>query len=160
MGKVEEALSPISGYLSTIARDTVNGWYYLEIGLPNSWVFNESNDVSCEIIREVEEGKLIKVAPKNEKVTLDDLIIFVEFIVETNFQIAEKEKQFSAEMENMKKMLEEKATKFYEELDDIKKHSFKKFGVEEKPKRQYNRKNTPVVQENNPTTTDTIDQTQ
>jgi uncharacterized protein with von Willebrand factor type A (vWA) domain len=104
----------------------MNGWYEIEIGLPNSWVFDDNNEIKCEIISKSDAGKLIKVVPKNEKIVIDDLISFVEIIIETNEKIAEKEKEFTNKMEQMKGMLESEAKKFYEELDELKSNSFKK----------------------------------
>ena len=45
MGEVQTILEPISGYLKTLNRDTVKGWYQLEIGIPKNWVFNENNEI-------------------------------------------------------------------------------------------------------------------
>lgn len=128
MKEVELALQAIGGYLISISRNTVEGWYELEIGLPNSWVFDENSKISCEVLTENEAGKLILIAPKSSDIVIDDLIDFVEIILETNKKIAEKEKEFTNSMEEMRGLLEEKAKKFYEELDDLKESSFKKIG--------------------------------
>ena len=126
MSTVEELLSPISGYLFSIMRDTVNGWYVLEIGVPAKWVYKENEYIGCEIIEENEDGKLVKIFPKIEKIVLDDLINFVSIIIATNRRIAEKEAEFQEKMEQIKKELEKDASKFYEELDILKKSSFEK----------------------------------
>ena len=41
-------------------------------------------------------------------------------------KIAEKEKQFAIQMEEMKMNLEKQANEFYKELDELKENSFKK----------------------------------
>lgn len=126
MSTVEELLSPIAGYLFSITRDTVNGWYVLEIGVPAKWVYKDNEYIGCEIIDENEDGKLVKIYPKIEKIVLDDLINFVTIIIATNRRIAEKEAEFQEKMEQIKKELEKDASKFYEELDILKKSSFEK----------------------------------
>lgn len=141
MKEIELALAPITGYLISISRNTEYGWYELEIGLPNSWVFDENDKIGCDVITENEAGKLIRIAPKKNGIVIDDLISFVGIIIKTNERIAEKEKEFTDQMQEMKGLLEDKAKKFYEELDELKESSFKKVGknfaesLETKPKR-------------------------
>jgi len=127
MKKIEQALQPINGYLILIERDTVNGWYQLKIGLPSSWVFDENDKITCEVVNENDEGKIIIISPKVKEVVIDDLIGFVGLIITTNKKIAQKEKEFNLKMENFKKDLEEQAKTFYDELDDLKSDSFKNF---------------------------------
>ena len=124
MNTIEESLEPISGYLYSITRDTVNGWYMLEVGIPDKWVYRENKYIGCEIINENEDGKLIRISPKIDKITLDDLIRFVSIIIDTNNRIAEKEIEFQQQMEIAKKELEKNASKYYEEVDFIKENSF------------------------------------
>ena len=126
MSTVDEMLNPISGYLLSIMRDTINGWYVLEIGVPPKWVYKENEYIGCEIIDENEDGKLVKIFPKIDKIVLDDLINFVTIIIATNRRIAEKEAEFQEKMEQIKKELEKDTSKFYEELDILKKSSFEK----------------------------------
>lgn len=126
MKPIENALEPITGYLFTITRNTEKGWYELTVGIPKGWVYNDNDEIFCEIINESEEGRLIKIAPKNENITVDDLVDFVVVILSTNEKIAQKEKEFTNEVEEMKKQLEEKARNFYKELDELKDNSFKK----------------------------------
>jgi phenylalanyl-tRNA synthetase alpha subunit len=125
METIESILESVNGYLLSIKRNTVNGWYELEVGIPKKWVFGETNDVKCETLNESAEGKLLKISPKHDKIIIDDLISFVDAIILTNEKIAEKEKQFTDKMEEMKGVLEKEAKKFYEELDELKENSFK-----------------------------------
>jgi len=125
MKTIETALEPTNGYINSFTRNTVEGWWELEIGLPKAWVFNENNEIACEVIFQNDVGKLIKVSPKNRNIVIDDLVTFVEIILETNKKIAEKEKQFTDKMEEMKGILEQEAKKFYKELDELKENSFK-----------------------------------
>jgi len=141
MKKIEAALHSVDGYLISITRDTVNGWYELQVGLPSGWVFDENDKISCEVVEEAETGSLVKIAPKVQEIVVDDLIAFVQAIITTNEKIAKKEKQFTDKMEAMKKKLEQEAKKFYTDLDELKEKSFKTVNtefvskVEEKPKR-------------------------
>jgi SMC interacting uncharacterized protein involved in chromosome segregation len=126
MKEVESILEPISGCLSSITRNTVNGWYELEIGIPKNWVFTENDEIGIEVVSEIDEGKLLKIFPKNVEIVIDDLINFVNIVVNTNKKIAKKEEEFKAQMEEMKKGLEQKASDFFKELDELKENSFKK----------------------------------
>lgn len=126
MKQIELALQPIDGYLISITRDTVNGWYVLQVGIPNNWVFDDNNNVGCEVLAESDEGKLIKISPKKGGVAIDDLVLFVKVIIKTNEMIAEKEREFTETMEAMKGELENKAKTYYEELDRLREESFKK----------------------------------
>ncbi len=81
MKVIEEAFEPITGYLISIERDTVHGWYFLKVGIPKGWVFNENGEISCEIITETTNGKLIQISPKNEGVVIDDLVDFIKKII-------------------------------------------------------------------------------
>ena len=125
MGVVQNALNPLEGYLISLTRDTINGWYELEVGLPTKWVYDENKEIKCEILAEDDEYRMLKIVPKNQKVSVDDLIRFFEIIIETNAQIAKKEEEFKKKMEKIKKELEEDAKKFYAELDNLKQSSFK-----------------------------------
>lgn len=128
MKEIELALQPTNGYINSFTRNTVEGWWELEIGLPKNWVFDGNSKINCEVIVKNDLGKLIKVFPKKRGIIIDNLIEFVEIIIQTNQKIADKEKQFTDEMEEMKGLLEEKAKKFYDELDELKELSFKKVG--------------------------------
>lgn len=144
MKTIELALEPITGYLVSIKRNTVNGCYELEIGLPAKWEFGDNDEIKCEVLIQNDDGKLVKISPKNSDIVIDDLVAFVEIIIHTNGKIVEKEKQFTDRMQEMKGMLEKEAKKFYEELDELKISSFRNINdafqknlrnKEEKPKR-------------------------
>jgi hypothetical protein len=126
MKEVESILNPIEDYLMSIKRNTMDGWYELQIGIPNSWVFDENNKIKCDVIEEFPTGKIIKIFPKSDTVVIDDLLAFVRIIILTNQKIAEKEEEFKAQMEEMKKGLEKRAGEFFKELDELKENSFKK----------------------------------
>lgn len=141
MKPIQAALTSTDGYIKSFSRNTVEGWWEVEIGLPINWVYDENVKIGCEVVFENEVGKLVRVYPKKTDVVLDDLIAFVEIIIATNERIAEKEKQFTDKMQEMKGILEDEAKKFYQELDELKENSFKKNNanfaktLEVKPKR-------------------------
>ena len=126
MESIHKELESTDGYITSFTRNTVKGWWELEVGLPASWVFDENSKIGCEVIMENDIGKLIKVSPKKNNVYIDDLITFVEVIIKTNEKIAEKEKQFTDKMQEMKSVLEKEYKQFYQELDELKENSFKK----------------------------------
>jgi hypothetical protein len=124
MKLIEQALNATGGYINTISRDTVHGWWVLEVGLPKSWVYDNNQKIDCETVFENDLGCMIKISPKTDDVVIDDLISFVEIIISTNEKIALKEKEFTDKMQEMKNVLENEAKKFYQELDDLKEKSF------------------------------------
>jgi len=125
MKTIEALLEPITGYLISITRNTVEGWYEMELGIPKGWVFNENKEIKCEVLNENETGKLIKISPKNIDIVIDDLVAFVGVIMETNKKIADKEKEFTERMTAMRDNLEKEVKIYYEELDKLKENSFK-----------------------------------
>ena len=125
MNVIENALDPINSFLISMTRNTKEGWYEFEIGIPSNWVFEDNDDIMCEVKTQINEGKFIKILPKRYGVVADDLVRFVEIIIKTNERISAKEKEFTDKMEQMKAQLEMEAKKFYEELDDLKEKSFK-----------------------------------
>jgi hypothetical protein len=138
MKAIQEVLKGIDGLLLSITRNTVEGYYELEIGIPNTWVYDETSEIGCEVTMDAGEGgKLIKVYPKKNDVVIDDLIDFVTLVKNTNKIIAEKEKKFEEKFQKVKEDLENEAKRFYEELEEMKKISFKnlKAGIESKPRK-------------------------
>jgi DNA anti-recombination protein RmuC len=130
MKTIESILDPIRGYLISITRNPMEGWYEMEIGIPKGWVFDENKEIKCEILSEEETGKLIKISPKNIDIVIDDLVAFIVVIIATNKKIADKEKQFTDKMAVMRNTLEKEVKEFYEELDEIKENSFKNLNAE------------------------------
>lgn len=129
---IEKKLKPLEGFLLSIKRNTIKGWYELEVGLIKDWVFKSNKIIECEVLDKTSSGILVKIFPKKNNVYIDDLISFVELIIETNSKIAEKEKEFTLQMDKVKKNLEQEAEKFYKELDELREKSFDKFNSEKK----------------------------
>jgi len=127
MSIIQDSLEPLSGFLFSIKRDTVKGWYFLEVGLPKSWVYKGNDVISCEKTGEWDKGILLSIAPLVKGVTVDDLIIFASLILETNNKIVEKEKEFVDRIETVKNELQKQKDVFYKELDDLKEKSFSLF---------------------------------
>jgi hypothetical protein len=147
MKTIDLALQDVTGYLISITRNTKNGWYELEMGIPKNWVYDETDEISCEILNESKTGKLVNVAPKNEDILIDDLITFLKIIILTNEKIAEKQLEFESKMQEMKVSLEAEARKFYKELDELRETSFTALNDEtpennKKPKRPYRKPTT------------------
>lgn len=124
MGQVNTILDKISDYLISINRNTGGGWYELTIGLPITWAFKDSPDVSCVVINETNTGRLILIKPNFIDVNVDDLIDFVLLIINTNKKISEKEEEFKRKIEDIKNNLEDELKKHNLELEKLKKSSF------------------------------------
>lgn len=129
MKSIEEGLSPLTGYLISINRNTVKGWYELQIGVPSNWIYKDNDLINCTVVKKTDAGHILTISPKSENITLDDLVAFVKLIIETNSKIREREKEFTSKMDNVKKELENQAKEFYKEIDNLREESFKKFNV-------------------------------
>ena len=134
MKQIEKILSEVDGYLISIKRDTLNGYYVLEAGLPPKWKFKSKNDIECEIIVDTEDGILLKIFPKNETIAVDDLIEFLSKIIEFNKEFLEKEEDFNKEIADVKEGLEKRIQKFYDGLDSFKNNFFSELNEEIKEK--------------------------
>ena len=158
MNSISEILKPIDGYLSSIVRDTVNGYYYLEIGIPDDWVYDGNIKIECELIEELKDdegtvlGVILKIYPKDKTIIIDDLVRFVQIIVNTNQKIAEKKEVFKENLNKIKAKLEKEVGEHYKELDDYQEEAFKIVGAnfvsdlesKEKPKPTTNENTEPV----------------
>lgn len=121
---VHDRLSKIDDHLLSIQKNVDNNFYELEIGLRPSWVFKATNEIGCEVTHETEGGNIVRVFSKSEDVVIDDLIHFVEKIIETNKKIAEMEEAFQKKLEEQKKMLESQIRDFQDQLEKVKDISF------------------------------------
>jgi hypothetical protein len=108
-------------------RDVNKGWYFLEIGIPKKWVIKGTSLINIKKIIESEDGVLYEIIPKDENLIVDDLYEFVDLVVQTNQEIEKRELEFKESINQVKKDLEDKAKKFYDELDKMREKSFSKF---------------------------------
>lgn len=129
MSCIDEKLKPLEGYLLSITRNIQKGWFEFEVGVPSEWVYKGNEIIDCNVIDKSEVGHLLKIVPKHDNITVDDLIDFLQLIIDTNSQIQKKEKEFNDKMDKVKKDLENQAKKFYEELNNLREESFKKFNI-------------------------------
>ena len=125
MGVLNEALSPIDGFLIKIERDTKNGWYFFEVGFPENWFYKENEHVTAEILKTIEgKGKIIKIAPKNDDVDSDYIIEYIRKVVEVNKSVSEREKMFKDEMEEFKTSFQGKIADFETQMESFKDKAF------------------------------------
>lgn len=135
---VHDILEQIDGYLISIKRNIDTSMYELEVGFRKNWVFKSTEDIECDIKVESDNGTLLTISGKHDEVTIDDLIEFVNKVIETNRKITEMQEKFEREMEAEKEKLAEKVMEFEASLDEVKETSFD--DKEEKPKQ--NKKTT------------------
>jgi len=140
MKQLERALSKIEGYLLSLKRDAVEGYYYLEVGVPKNWAYKANDNVECDVLQSTEHGDLIKIYPKKESVVVDDLIEFVNIIIDTNKKIVDMQKQLDEHLEKQAEQLKEYTKEFMDKIEEMKETSFeemekkqKKVGEKKKP---------------------------
>jgi hypothetical protein len=146
METIEQKLEPLEGYFLSFKRDTMNGWYEVEIGLPTGWVFSDSKEIMCEILSENEVGKIILVKPKITSISADDLVAYIETILSTNKKIEQKEKELNERLNEMKKAMEAEASKFYKELESLKDDSLNTLKNPESIKKETKQKRNKIEQ--------------
>lgn len=129
MNVIENKLNTVRGFLMSIYRNSKEGWYEIEVGMPINWVIKETKDINCEVAQTTEKGKVIIISPKPDvnNVSIDDLIEFLNHVIETNKRVEEKEKQLKLILESEKLALEEKVKKYFDELETIKQSSFDEY---------------------------------
>ena len=133
METIESKLKGVSGYLMSVYRNSKDGWYEIEIGLPIKWVIKETSEINCEVIQETDKGKILKISPKpNSGVIVDDLIDFLSYVVETNKRVSDKEDQLKEIIATEKKAIEDKLKTYLDELENIKVSSFDDYKKPEK----------------------------
>lgn len=136
---IHSILENIDGYLISIKRNTETSMYELEVGFRKNWVFKSTDDIECEVLVESDGGTLLTISGKHDEVIIDDLIEFVNKVIETNRRITEMQEKFEREMEEEKEKLAEKVMEFEASLDEVKENSFDE--KEEKPTKQKKRSN-------------------
>ena len=124
MKPLEKALRKIEGYLITIKRNTVEGRYELEVGIPKNWAYKSTDKVECEVVQSTKQGDLVKVFALEDDVVVDDLIEFVNIIIDTNKKIAQMQKELDDQLEKQAKQMEEYAKGFLEKIEEMKESSF------------------------------------
>lgn len=124
MGIIEKTLEKLDGYLLSIERDTVNGLYFIKVGLPINWVYESTEKINCEVLNEFSEALLIKVSPIVDSVGLDELIMFGKNIITVNEEIVKMEKEFNKEVELKKAKLISEINEFQNKMEDLKVKSF------------------------------------
>ena len=124
MKVLEKILKNLDGYLISIKRNIETGKYELEIGIPINWIFKSNDLVECEVLHESDKGTLAKVKSIKDDVGIDDLVNYVNVIVQTNKSIEKKREEFNKQLEEEKKKLEEDIISFEEEIQSMQEKSF------------------------------------
>ena len=144
MGLIQNTLNKFEDFLVSIERDTQKGWFYIKVGIPVDWVFKGNTKIACETLKESEFGHLVKIAPKNSKITIDDLIEFASIIQETNEIIVQKQNEVDNIINSTKEELAKQVKEKLSELESLKENSFTSFDnlVKETEKRRSTAKKT------------------
>lgn len=124
MKLIEKALNKLEGKLLTITRNTITGKYELEIGLPKNWVCKSTDDITVEVKKETDNGKLLLISSKENEIVIDDLVDFVNFIIDKNEEIQKKEKEIDDILKKAREELENKVKVLYDEVENMKENSF------------------------------------
>jgi hypothetical protein len=132
MKPLQEALNKIDGYLLSLERDVMKGQYELKVGIPKNWVYESTDNVECEVLKSTKQGDLVKIFSIKEDIVIDDLIEFINIIIDTNQQIAEMEKKHKEEQDDAILKMEEEEVAFKEKIVTMAKNSFESMQKEQK----------------------------
>lgn len=116
---IHKALENLDGYLISIKRNVETGMYYLEVGFRKNWVFKSTENIKCDIDVESETGTLLTISGKHDEVTIDDLIDFVDRVIETNRKITEMQEEFKREIEKRKEEMANRLLEIEDELERV-----------------------------------------
>ena len=90
---LEKILGKLEGYLMSISRNVETGMYELEVGFRKNWVFKSNEDINCEITIESDSGSMVTISGKHGEVVVDDLVDYVNRVIETIRNVAVKPDQ-------------------------------------------------------------------
>lgn len=125
MGAVNKILSKLDSYLYTIKRDTVKGWYVLEVGVPSSWTYKSTSKINCEETGSTEKMCMIQINPNEDSdITIDELLVFAVQIVDNNKRIEKMREDFESKMLEIKEKLAEEYEKFEVEIEGVEDNLF------------------------------------
>lgn len=122
MRAVEKILNKLDSYLYSIKRDTIRGWYVLEVGIPVKWTHKSTSKISSEEVGNNEKMKMIKINPNEEydgDVCIDELLDYANQIIVNNKKIEDMRASFEKKMEQIAEKLEEEYERFEEEIEEI-----------------------------------------
>ena len=119
MGTIEKILKKLDSYLYTIKRDTVKGWYVLEMGIPTSWTYKSTGKIECEETASTEKMAMVQINPTEVNVSIDDLLNFAIQITINNKKIEKMRNDFEKKMSEIKEQLAEEYEKFEDEIEDM-----------------------------------------
>lgn len=121
---LDKILNNLDGYLMSIERNVDTSMYELKVGFRKNWVYKSTDDIECKVIVESENGNIVIISGKHDEVIIDELIDFVNKVIETNKKITQMQEEFEKQMEEEKDKLAEKFMKFEEEIEEMKESSF------------------------------------
>lgn len=122
---INEKFDSIRDYLLKITNNVDEMRLEFEIGLPNKWYYKSNDFIECEVLVEIkEQGTILKIYPKKEDVTTDDVINFIIKTIETNNKITEMEKSFEDKMKSEKEKIQTEVESFYSKIRELREKSF------------------------------------
>lgn len=130
---LHNTLEKLDGYLISIKRNVETSMYELEVGFRKNWVFKSTDDIECEVIVKKDSGTLVTIHGKHSEVIIDDLIDFVNKVIDTNKKITEMQDKFEKELEEQKESIANQILKFEESIAEFKDSSFDNQEDESKP---------------------------
>lgn len=157
---LDEALTKLDGYLISITRNTETSQYEIQVGIPKDWIYEENDMIGFDVDLENELGSVIKVYGKTTDIVIDDLIHYVNVIIDTNKRIAEMQEEFERKLEEEKEAIVKKVSDFQNQINQMKQQSFsaEKEEKEEKKKITRNKKTTTKKKEDVVDDNDTSDE--
>lgn len=125
MGKtLEKILGKLDGYLMSIERNLETSMYELKVGFRKNWVYKSTDDIECEVTIESDNGNVVIISGKHDEVTIDDLIEFVNKVIDTNKKITQMQKEFEDKLEEQKQLIADQILQFDEKIEEMRESSF------------------------------------
>jgi hypothetical protein len=126
MGKtLDKILKKLDGYLVSIERNLDTDMYELKVGFRKNWVYKSTDDIECDVVIEAETGSVAIISGKHEEVIIDDLVDFVNKVIDTNKKITQMQEEFEDKLEEQKQLIADQILQFEEEIEEMRETSFK-----------------------------------
>ena len=119
--KFSELFEEVEDWFWKLEFNPDTSMYELYIGIPNYWVYSDSDsEIKIELSIKMEENSIVRIYSTNEEITIDDILDVAKQLVSKNKELEERKQKHREEMENLKNLLIEKEKNFLEYIDTVK----------------------------------------
>jgi hypothetical protein len=143
MRAVEKALHKLEGRIAQIKRNPNTAKYEIQVAFPKNWHFQSTKNFELENILGSENGVLLNLSTSSDEISIDDMLDYIQQIVDTNEAIEREEKALEEQMEAEKKAIEKKFLESYKKIQKMKEQGLKSKQSSKTTRKKQPKKTTP-----------------